>query len=154
MIQSFTTMNSLRSKFSLNHLEKIFKKPQNEMGRPKDQREYYKFDKHIKGTNITTKIKILRIKNIKMNCTITEFETFERLAITNEWTDEIMGNIYYDIIEEEKYKTSLTQNSYVKLRKEIMTILYPSAETVLYLKQINNVKQNNLSTSKIITMKL
>ena len=58
-------------------------------------REYYEFDKNIKGTKITTKIKIYKISDIDRDCSFEELNKFELLAEANEWSDETMGSIFY-----------------------------------------------------------
>lgn len=80
--RSFTTMNSFGNELSTAQQGKKFERPQNVKVRLENEpREYYEFEKNINGTNITTKIKILRIKNLKADCSIIEFE---RLAKSNE----------------------------------------------------------------------
>ncbi|EQB62204.1 hypothetical protein NAPIS_ORF00217 [Vairimorpha apis BRL 01] len=133
---SLTTMNSLRMHLKLDK-DKNSKSPYN------NNREYYEFDKSIKGTKITTKVKIYKINDIDRDCSFEELNKFELLAEANEWSDETMGSIFYDLIEDEKIKSNLTTNSYIKLRQEIISLKYPVSEHMLYLSKLHSIKQED-----------
>ncbi|EQB62374.1 hypothetical protein NAPIS_ORF00049 [Vairimorpha apis BRL 01] len=85
---SHTAMNSLSMHLTLD-------KDKNSKSQYNKDREYYKFDKNIKGTKITTKIKIYKISDIDRDCSFEELNKFELLAEANEWSDETMGSIFY-----------------------------------------------------------
>lgn len=66
-----------------------------------DNREHYEFEKVIKGTKISTKVKIYKIINIDRDFSFEELEKFELLAEANDWSNQTMGKILYDLIEDE-----------------------------------------------------
>ena len=72
--QDFVTMISLRDK-SIGNMKTKTPITQKVEDREKTK-EYYEFDKNIKGTNITTKVKIYKIKNLTENCSFEEFNRF------------------------------------------------------------------------------
>lgn len=56
------------------------------------------------------------MKNLTEYCSFEEFSKFETVAKANDWSDETMEHIYYDLIKTEKIKMRLTDNSYSILR--------------------------------------
>lgn len=66
--------------------------------------------------------------------------------MANNWSDETMGVIYFDLIEDEEFKTDLTFNSYKKLRDEIIDILHPNSESRFLIAKLDLIQQRNFTS--------
>ncbi|KAF9758261.1 Protein DDI1 like protein 1, partial [Nosema granulosis] len=110
------------------------------------EQDYYEFDKKVRDTGVTVKIKILRIKDVRVDLSLGELARFESLAFSNGWTDEAMGELYYELIEDEVIKETLTKTSYKKLREELVEILHPKSEARIITTKLDTIKQQNFTT--------
>ncbi|KAF9761107.1 Retrovirus-related Pol polyprotein from transposon [Nosema granulosis] len=109
-------------------------------------RDLTEFTRKIKGTDVTTKVRMKRIENIREECTFDTLEKFECLAASNDWNDETMAIIFTDLIDDNTYKHSLSTSSYKKLREQILELLYPRSELRFFTTRLETTKQKNFST--------
>ncbi|EQB60025.1 hypothetical protein NAPIS_ORF02406 [Vairimorpha apis BRL 01] len=111
--------------------------------------DYIELEKHIPGTGVTIKEKILKISNISLDVTHKHLNQFEEIAMTNKWTDEQMGLIYHSLILDQR-KEELPKDSFLKLRLAILNILYPVENKRKIMRNLDNTTQIQYSKCELI----
>ena len=109
--------------------------------------DYIELEKHIPGTGVTLKEKILKISNISLDITYKHLNQFEEIAMTNKWTDEQMALIYHSLILDQR-KEELPKDSFLKLRIAILNILYPVENKRKIIRNLDNTTQIKYSSIK------
>ncbi|MGL4849390.1 MAG: hypothetical protein ACRC28_10785 [Clostridium sp.] len=106
-------------------------------------RPYADFEKQIGSLSVTTREKIFKIYNIKMDYDDNNIKEFEELAKANKWTDEDQGQIYSSLIYDEEYKNSLTKNSFKTLKNELKAIKYPKSDAQHLRRSLDSLRQTH-----------
>ncbi|EQB61505.1 hypothetical protein NAPIS_ORF00927 [Vairimorpha apis BRL 01] len=113
----------------------------------KNYEDYIELEKPVKGTKVILKEKLLKIQDLSTDLSINILDQFEEISSANDWNDEQMALIFHGIIVDEA-KIQLPKDSYLKLRKSLLDILYSSDKKRYIMRRIDKTSQTNFSTIK------